>query len=192
MNRRDAIARVGFLVGGTVVGAEVFLSGCAPASRGTGTALDFSPEMIAVLDEIGDSILPTTEKSPGAKAAEVGKFMQDIVTMCYSDEDQATFATAVPTIEEAARATFDKGFMSLTAQERHDLIVQIDLDAKEYDRNRSDGSPRHGFSLLKQLTLWGYFTSEVGSKQALRYEPLPGRYEGCIDYEEGDRAWAAT
>jgi hypothetical protein len=43
---------------------------------------------------------------------------------------------------------------------------------------------------MKQLTMLGYFTSEVGSTQALRYVPVPGKYEGCIPYKKGDRAWA--
>jgi len=43
---------------------------------------------------------------------------------------------------------------------------------------------------LKQLTIWGYFTSEVGATKALRYNPIPGRYDACIDYKPGDKAWA--
>jgi hypothetical protein len=36
----------------------------------------------------------------------------------------------------------------------------------------------------------GYFTSEIGAKQALRYLPVPGRFEGCIPYKKGDKAFA--
>jgi len=42
MNRRDAIARVGLLLGGTVVGADVFLSGCKKRTDLAAVGLDFS------------------------------------------------------------------------------------------------------------------------------------------------------
>lgn len=192
MNRRDAISRVGLIVGGTVVGAEVFLSGCASGQAGSGSALNFDASAVALLDEIGETILPTTAKSPGAKAARIGEFMKSIVTDCYSEEDQKAFVTAAPMIEAAAKEEHGKSFMELTADERHQLILSIDQQATEYNSTRESGSPQHGFALVKQLTLWGYFTSEVGSKEALRYNPVPGKQEACIDYVPGEGAWAAT
>lgn len=192
MNRRDAIARVGLIVGGTVVGAEVFLSGCAPGNVGSGAAVTFDAFTVALLDEIGETILPTTARSPGAKAAQIGEFMKTIVTDCYDEEDQKAFATAAPIVEAAAEEAHGKSFMDLTADERHTLILSIDQQATQYDATRGAGARHHGFSLVKQLTLWGYFTSEVGSKEALRYNPVPGREEGCIDYTPGDGAWAET
>jgi hypothetical protein len=44
--------------------------------------------------------------------------------------------------------------------------------------------------MMKQLTLWGYFSSEIGMKQALRFLPIPGRYDGALPYKKGDKAWA--
>ncbi len=42
--------------------------------------------------------------------------------------------------------------------------------------------------MMKELTLWGYFTSEPGANKALRYIAVPGKYQGCIDYKKGDKA----
>ncbi|WP_257087654.1 gluconate 2-dehydrogenase subunit 3 family protein [Sphingobacterium sp. E70] len=39
--------------------------------------------------------------------------------------------------------------------------------------------------MFKQLTLLGYFSSEIGHKQALRYNQAPGRYEGDVPYKKG-------
>ncbi|MCZ2459027.1 MAG: gluconate 2-dehydrogenase subunit 3 family protein, partial [Chitinophagales bacterium] len=47
--------------------------------------------------------------------------------------------------------------------------------------------PPYYFTMMKQLTLWGYFTSEIGMTQALKYVPVPGRFDGCIDYKKGDK-----
>jgi hypothetical protein len=49
---------------------------------------------------------------------------------------------------------------------------------------------QHYFRMMKELALLGYFTSEIGHKQARRYEPVPGRFEGCIPYKKGDKAYA--
>ena len=43
---------------------------------------------------------------------------------------------------------------------------------------------------MKQLTLFGYFTSKEGATQALRYVAVPGKYVGDYPYKKGDKAWA--
>ena len=45
--------------------------------------------------------------------------------------------------------------------------------------------------MMKELALLGYFTSEIGATQALRYTETPGRYDPCIPYTPGEKAWAA-
>ncbi|HEY2374859.1 MAG TPA: gluconate 2-dehydrogenase subunit 3 family protein [Gemmatimonadaceae bacterium] len=51
-------------------------------------------------------------------------------------------------------------------------------------------SPPHYFRMMKELTLLGYFTSEIGCKQAQRYAETPGKYDPCVPYKPGDKAWA--
>ena len=46
------------------------------------------------------------------------------------------------------------------------------------------------FHKFRQLVITGYFTSEIGHTQARRHVPVPGKYEGCIPYKKGDKAWA--
>ena len=50
--------------------------------------------------------------------------------------------------------------------------------------------PAHYFRMMKELAMLGYFTSEIGCTQALRYVEMPGRFDPCVDYKPGDRAWA--
>jgi hypothetical protein len=45
------------------------------------------------------------------------------------------------------------------------------------------------FKTIKDLTITGYFSSEIGATQALRYEEIPGRYDGDLPYKKGDKAW---
>lgn len=51
-------------------------------------------------------------------------------------------------------------------------------------------APPHYFRMMKELALLGYFTSEIGYNQAMRYVEAPGRFDPCVPYTEGEPAWA--
>jgi hypothetical protein len=190
MNRREALSSVALLLGGTIIGAEAFLSGCTNADKNVGGAgLDFSREDIAFLDEVGETIIPTTT-TPGAKATKIGEFMHTIVRDCYEPRDQQVFIEGMKKLEEASRKKNGKGFIESSPEQRHDLLVELDKEQKEYMAKKKPEDPPHYFRAMKELTLWGYFTSEIGATQALRYIAVPGKYEGCIPYKKGDKAWA--
>ena len=44
--------------------------------------------------------------------------------------------------------------------------------------------------MVKELTLLGYFTSEIGYTQAMRYTETPGRFDPCVPYTTGEKSWA--
>ncbi len=209
MDRREAVKYISLLMGGTLVGGSAFLSGCKSE---TGKQLDWSSDDIAWLNEVGETILPATA-TPGAKAANVGQFMTVMVNDCYERADQKAFRDGMDQLNDASKKKFDKSFMSITPQQRHELLVGLDKEAKEYQVKVSDFNKKesekekdelakgnkdykkermspHYFSMMKQLTLLGFFTSEIGAKQALRYVQIPGRFEGCIPYKKGDKAFA--
>ncbi len=188
MNRRDALSRVALLVGGTVVGGEFFLSGCKASDKQI-TGLPLSKEDIAYLDEIAETIIPATD-TPGAKAAKVGDFMNIMVTDCYDEKDQKSFIDGMNKINEECKKAHGHAFMSATPEQRKELLTKLDKEAKEYGKSKKPEDPNHYFGLMKQLTLLGFFTSETGATQTLRYKQVPGKYEGCIPYKKGDKAWA--
>lgn len=188
MNRRDALSRVALIMGGAVIGAEAFLSGCKTATK-YGESINFTPNDIAYLDEIAETILPKTN-TPGAKDAQVGAFMQVYVKDCYEEKDQKTFMEGMGKLNDACNAKNGKNFMDCSAQEKHDFLVALDKEAKDYQKSKKEDDPNHYFTLMKQLTLFGFFTSKPGATEALRYVAVPGRYEGCIPYKKGDKAWA--
>ncbi len=191
MNRRDALSRVALILGGTVIGANIFLEGCRPADKKVMTGLDFQPEDIAYLDEIADTILPTTASSPGAKAAAVGTFMTVMVKDCYEEKDQKIFVEGMNKLQDACKKKNDKYFMECTPQQRHDLLVELDKEQRDHTKDKKKEDADHYFRMMKELTLLGYFTSEIGATKALRYIESPGRYDACIPYKKGDKAWAS-
>lgn len=190
MNRRDALERVALIMGGTVVGGSLFLEGCKTADKKTVAGFSLSTDQISFLDEVAETIMPTTD-TPGAKAAKVGAFMNTMVTDCYDEKDQKIFVDGIAKIDEASKKMNGKSFMESSATERTSLLNDINKQLKAYNDTKKEGDANHYFGLMKQLTLLGYFTSEIGATQALRYIAVPGKYQGCVPYAKGDKAWAS-
>jgi Gluconate 2-dehydrogenase subunit 3 len=190
MNRREALSSVALLLGGTIIGAEMFLSGCTNADKKIGsTGLNFSPDDISFLDEVGETIIPATD-SPGAKEAKIGDFMHTIVRDCYDVKEQQIFVDGMAKLDGASVKMNGKSFLESSPAERKNLLMALDKEQKEYTATKKQNDPPHYFRMVKELTIWGYFTSEPGATKALRYIAVPGRYEGCIPYKKGDKAWA--
>lgn len=186
MNRREAISSVALLLGGTILGSQAFLSGCKSASS---DVVAFTPKDIEFLNEVAETILPATS-TPGAKEAKVGEFMTVIVKDCYKPAESKAFMEGMAKLDQASKDKNGKGFLESTKEQRHDLLVALDKEAADFQKSKKEDELPHYFRMMKELTLWGFFTSEVGATKALRYVAVPGKYEGCIDYKKGDRAWA--
>lgn len=182
MNRRNAIAAVGALLGTTFISEELFatakFSGAIPLKVND----LFSAKDIQTLDEVADTIIPETN-TPGAKAAKVGEFMALMIVDCYPKNTQNIFVKGISQLNEESNTMFGQVFLACNPQQRKELLVKLDKDQKENHKARK---PVHYFRLMKELTLLGYFTSEIGGTQQLTYEEVPGRYEGCISYKKGD------
>lgn len=188
MNRREALNRVSLIMGGTILGADAFLSGCTTGA----STLTFSKKEIAFLNEVGETILPATS-SPGAKEAQVGEFMQVMVRDCYDAKNQLIFTEGMKKLQfQEAKAKMGKSFMEANAEERNQLLVALDKEAKEYQKSAEPNAPKHYFTMMKELTLTGFFTSEIGATKALRYVAIPGKFQGSVPYQKGDKAWATS
>jgi hypothetical protein len=188
IDRREAIRRVTTLLGGVALagGSGLFTAverAHARAAVSRAQVGSFTAQDIALLDEVADTILPET-KTPGAKAAHVGAFMALMVTDTYDEGQQAIFRDGMRQLNEAS-------FMTATPAQRLALLERLDREQKAYMDARARGAPAHYFRLMKELTLLGYFTSEVGCTQALRYLETPGSFEPCVPYTPGQTAWAA-
>ncbi len=186
MNRREALARIAVLMGGTVIGAGSFLRGSPLEDKKR--AGDFSSEEIALLDEIGDTIIPATD-TPGAKAVNIGAFMAMMVTDCYDDQHHAAFKAGLGLLETGCKNKFGRSFAECTPAERTTFLNEVNREERRGGARKAKGDPAHYFYMLKQLTLLGYFTSEIGCTKALRYVETPGGFNGNVPYKKGDKAW---
>ncbi|MCH5717296.1 gluconate 2-dehydrogenase subunit 3 family protein [Niabella hibiscisoli] len=129
MNRREALASVSVLLGGAIIGAEVFLSGCKNTST---SASLFSADDLTLLDDIAETIIPTTPDSGGGKAALVGAFMKQIVTDCYTKIEQDHFIKGIVTFKIACKEQYQKAFTSLSVSEKEAFLTSLHQQAKEY------------------------------------------------------------
>src|ERR1700761_9428811 len=117
MNRRDALGRVALIMGGAVIGADFFLSGCKPKGASDVQSL-FAQDNLDYMNEISETILPTTAASPGAKAANVGQFMAVMVRDCYEPKDQKIFLDGLNKLNDASKKKFNSSFLDLTPEQR--------------------------------------------------------------------------
>ena len=198
MNRRDALERVALLMGGLVSAPTItaFLEGCTPGTQSTAESFaGFSADQLSLVSEIAETILPATD-TPGAKDAKVGEFVELMLKDCYYPKDQNSFMHGLGELSK-------KGFLGASQVEREKLLTEAEDYAYRFKeetaqkRNQAKESQQSFdepgvpfFSLMKELTLLGYFTSEPGATQALDYVAVPGRYEGCLELKEGQKAWA--
>ena len=211
MNRRDLLKQITLITGGVVIGSEFFLTGCKVGPK---PEAGFTPANIALLDEIGETIIPATT-TPGAKAAKIGEFMKVIVTDCYTERQQEAFMKGISALDASCDALHGQTFMECDATQRKDLLLRLEVEAKDFNLKRDEAdiarreahdkknsvlawkdqtdfeaSPSHYYTMMKQLTLWGFFTSETGMTETLRHVAVPGRYDGAVPYVEGEKAWA--
>lgn len=184
--RREAILKASAALGGaTLIGQAAMLAGCdrqqaavpfAKAERQEGLFSDTDLELLA---EIAETILPETD-TPGAKAAGVGPFIALMVTDCYSPAEQEAFREGLATIDRECQEAYGGNFVELTPEQRLAIAERFDREQFDAIQNRA-GEPAHYFRMLKELTVLGFFTSEIAYGSVLDYAETPGRYEPCRD-----------
>jgi hypothetical protein len=186
INRRDAVRMIAVLMGGVMVGSEAFLRGDSVPDKKPMPA--FSDGDKATLDAVGATIIPKTD-IPGAEAVNIGAFMISQVTDCYSEKQHAIFQEGIVKLNAASAAKFGGAFAGITPEQKTDLLNDLDKEQTDYTAKKKKDDPPHYFRMMKELSVVGYFSSEIGATQAVRYIEVPGAYHGDVPYKQGDRAW---
>lgn len=182
MNRREAVKTTTALLGGVFITSNGFLIGCArDANREAGKALTVEDQ--SLIEEIADTLLPTTPSSPGAKAAGSGAAINLLLTDCYEPEKRERVVKGLNEFRKMCRQRCSNDFASLPEKEREQVLREVDAEAQK-------AGPTHYFGLVRELALQAYFSSEVGTTKALRYIMVPGKWVGCVPLAPGQPAWA--
>jgi hypothetical protein len=144
----------------------------------------FTPDQLQMTGEIADLIIPSTD-TPGALAVNVHGFLDSYLAECVSKEEQKQFLNGLKKINAVAEDKFHKTFLACTYKQHLQLLTAIeksDLGFTADDKNF--------FRQFKSLTLFGYYTSEVGATQELAYLAVPGGYKGNFPFAKIGKAWA--
>lgn len=191
MDRRELLKMIVAATGAAMIGLPALVQGQAPAA---GMKTPFSDADVGTLDEIAETILPRTA-TPGAKDAGAGLFMARFVTDCYTARQQATFRAGLADIDKRAGGRF----VALAPQARTELLRALDAEARKHavdvtETGTAEEGERmpHYFTMIKQLAIFGFFTSKVGATEVLRYVAVPGRYDGELAYVLGTPAWGTS
>jgi hypothetical protein len=187
MHRRDLLNLLGGLAAGSALAAlspdELLARGArvhARTARASGPVGPFTPHQTATIDRATELILPATD-TPGAHAAGVTGFIAVIVGEWDTAEDRDRFMKGLETLDTMSRDRFAKDFVDGTEADQVALLSALDSEVQAM-RARHENTSTNFYHRLKGLTLYGYYTSEVGATQELHNQVIPGRYDGCAPF----------
>lgn len=175
MNRRELIKNIAIVSGGLFIGSNFLLTSCRRDDAGS---LTLSPELLALLGEVAETIVPETETA-GAKTTKVAEFIGVVFQDIYSEQEQKDFVAALNKINNKAKEKHNQDFTKLSATQRAEVF------------NATKSKDDKGFLAMYQMVLFAYLTSEKGMQASFRYLPVPGKFVGDIPYKKGDKAYVS-
>jgi gluconate 2-dehydrogenase gamma chain len=190
MQRREALKLL--LAGGGLSAVPPDLLGffhaAYPASGYTLRTLN--PHQNDTVVAMIDQIIPETD-TPGAKGARVNEFIDLILTEWAFDDERKSFLDGLAGVDKRSNELFGKDFVDASPAQQFTLLSAMDesVAAQRIRRRRANNTvPEERdkqlkgdfFKVFKNITLHGYYTSEVGFKQELKLEIIPGAQHGCM------------
>ena len=190
-SKRRFILGLSTLIGGAT--ASQLLGGNAlsvamaytPKSDSTGAPGKlFSQADMLMLRDICAQVIPKTE-TLGAAEVDVHGFIDNQLFHCYGEDEQQQAKDILLSLNAQAKKHHKQSFSHCSAAQQ--LLLLTDL---EQARSGFDANEQRQFKGLKELVIFGYYTSEVGATQEQAYLPVPGGYKGSIPYDSVGKAWA--
>lgn len=199
MNRREALRWATVALGGalgTITSASLANAIAADAKPSPEAAGVFSAEQFHQVSLLAEIIIPTTS-TPGAVSAGVPAFIAMMVADWYTDTERNIFIAGLAELNHYCETAFGQPLQQCDAGQLSQALSEAEKQAATYKAAQSsmlavgandENAPF--FHKLKELTVVGYFTSEVGIKQSLAYNPMPMEYQGDIPLAEDGVQWA--
>jgi hypothetical protein len=190
MDRREALKTTTLFLGYTLTASTTaaILNGCKADTSTTGYAPKFfSEDEMTLMAEVCESILPKTD-TPGAKDALCHRWIDEKVKTFSEAAEQKVIQKGLTKFDEVAKSKYSKSFVALSPNEKEAVLGVLFEESKKHDNK--DGKEPHIFTYLRENTISGYFTSEVGAKGGLgNFKPVPGPYQGCVDIKDVGKVW---
>ena len=180
VKRREILKRAAWLLGGAVSApaALAILQGCSAKEPVPGAAAylpkTLSADHFALIADIAEIMIPRTDTS-GAKDAGVPAFIDQALGAVYDTETQQRFTSGCAEFQTTAQAVGNQPFLE------QDLAARTAFVQKTLEKALAEGAgPRPFILMARELTLLGFFTSEVGINENMDYVAVPGAFHGCV------------
>ena len=202
MNRREFLECAAVLVSGISASQLGFsltseqLTYLATAPDYTSKKVNFfSPAERKTIAAIAEIIIPRTD-TPGAIDAGVPRFIELMVADWLNDQERAIFVKGLKDLDARLAKEFGKSFDQLDAAQQLSILESLETAASDSSWYQQ-GNVRRPFisdapfiCQMKELTIWGFFTSEVGATKVLRYNVMPMRFDGHTPRVPNESTWA--
>ncbi len=180
ISRREAIRRASLFLGAALSPSLLAAAAQLPAT----VAKDRRPHRLGertfdLAAAVAERIIPRTD-TPGAQDVGVPEFIDLVYGDFMTPAEQAMLTGGLEKLETASRAGHGAGFVQLPPEQQDTML-----------RDFAAASPADGASFflqIRELTVLGYFTSEMVQKNVLHYDPVPGRYDADLPISETGRA----
>jgi hypothetical protein len=143
---------------------------------------------------VAEIMIPRTD-TPGALDVGVPGFIDLMLRDVYTQEDREHYLAGMAELDTAALGEQGRKFVALESPQQVALVRKLHdaAVAEERRQSRPHAHWQRPFVLMtKELTLLGFFTSQVGATQVLQYVAVPGSYHGCLPLEQAGngKTWA--
>ncbi len=199
INRREALRRTALVMGTALSASTVagIMQGCKAEPELAWTPAYFDEPQAKFVSLMSGTIIPKTATG-GAREAGVPGFIEAMVSKVFQEEQQKEFADGMAACMAWCNDQAGNEFIYLDEEKQLELAQGLDNAAKaqrlgigEAPDDDQTKQAADFFWVMKELTVTGFFTSEVGATQVLQYKAIPGTYEGCIPLSEaGGKTWA--
>lgn len=202
MNRREFLQCGAILVSGISAAQLGFALSAeqqaylATAPDYTSTAVNyFSDAQRKIVAAIAERIIPRTD-TPGAIDAGVPQFIELMAQDWLNEQESGIFMSGLADLEKRIPAEHGAAFDALEEKEQVNILEAMEADASDSSWYEFGNFMRDFVSdapficQMKELTIWGFFTSEVGATQVLRYDVMPMKFDGELPLGPDDSAWA--
>lgn len=162
----------------------------------------FTPAQRDLVAAITDTIIPATDL-PGALDAGVPKFIELMATHWMTEAERTDLLHGFTELEQLSQQLHQKSFVACGVVQRGVVLDQLEIrycHHSWYQQSCAAPDASVEFALdklpfiaqIKEFTVFGFFMSETGCKQVLRYNPMPGRFDADIPLDDNDSSWVPT
>jgi Gluconate 2-dehydrogenase subunit 3 len=132
----------------------------------------FAANQAQILDVLVDAIIPSSEII-GAKDVGASVFINKMLADCYEKPVQENFKIGLENADKLAKELFSKTLFDCDKIQRNELLIKLSTS--------TDTPQKDFFTLLKQLTVLAYTSSEYVLTKHYNYVMAPGHYYGCVN-----------